>query len=209
MGSTLWAGQGSSLCGALDAAEGAMDRGHAASYDRPSRLDASVGPMQKRTSMRILRILRGIVKTALTWAVVWVPVSLIPFGLAALVGSPLPPGVLGPLLITQAVMGAINGGVFASVLAIAGRRKTFETLSLPWIAACGAVGGALFPVAIQAVLFATVHLSIPATADSPSRRRSPTADRGIIIQAREPGRNTGMGCRTTAIPIPLSWTAHR
>jgi len=114
--------------------------------------------------MRILRILRGILKTALTWAVVWVPFSLIPFGLAALVGSPLPPGVLGPLLITQAVMGAINGGVFASVLAIAGRRKTFETLSLPWIAACGAVGGALFPVAIQAVLFATVHPSIPATA---------------------------------------------
>jgi hypothetical protein len=115
--------------------------------------------------MRIVRILRGIVKTALTWAVVWVPFSLIPFGLATLLGGgPLPPGILGPLLISQAVMGAINGGVFASVLAIAGRRKSFETLSLPWIAACGAVGAALIPFAGRAVLFATLDVPIPATA---------------------------------------------
>ena len=115
--------------------------------------------------MRILRILRGIGKTALTWAVAWIPFSLIPFGLVTLFGGvPLPSGVWGALLISTALTGAINGAVFAGVLAIAGRGKTFETLSLRWIAACGAVGGALFPLAARAVLLATVDVSIPITA---------------------------------------------
>jgi len=112
--------------------------------------------------MHIRRLLRGIVKTALTWAVVWVPVSLIPLGLATLFGASLPLRALVPLVISQAVMGAINGGVFASVVAIAGRRKTFETLSLPWIAACGAGSAALFPFVVRAILFATIDIALPA-----------------------------------------------
>ena len=114
--------------------------------------------------MRILRVLRGIARTALTWAVVWVPVSLIPFGLATLFGGPLPLRVWVPVIISQAVVGAINGGVFATVLAIAGRRKSFDTLSLPWIAACGAVSAALVPFVGRAVLLATLDVPIPATA---------------------------------------------
>ncbi len=108
--------------------------------------------------MRIVRILRGIVLTALTWAVAWVPVSLILIGLATLFGAHLATGFLGRYLIIQAIVGAINGGVFASILAIAGRRKTFETLSMPWIAACGAIGAALIRFAGRVVLSASFDL---------------------------------------------------
>ena len=114
--------------------------------------------------MRILRVLRGIVKTALTWAAIWAPVTLIPVGLAAVVGFGLPARILVPLLVSQAVVGAINGAAFATVVAIAGRRKSFETLSLPWIATCGAVGGVVVPVLGRAVLFAIADVPIPAMA---------------------------------------------
>lgn len=114
--------------------------------------------------MRIPRLLRGIVKTALMWAAVWVPVSLIPLGLSTLLGGvSLPFRVLIPVVISQAMMGAINGGIFASVVAIAGRRKTFETLSLPWIAACGAVSAAVFPFVLRTILFATIDIAVPVT----------------------------------------------
>lgn len=114
--------------------------------------------------MRIPRLLRGIVKTALTWATVWVPVSLIPLGLATFFGGiSLPFRVLVTVVISQAIMGAINGGMFAGVVAIAGRRKTFERLSLPWIAACGAVSAAVFPFVLRAILFATADIAVPVT----------------------------------------------
>lgn len=114
--------------------------------------------------MRIAPVFRGIVKTALTWAVIWVPFSLIPIGLAALFGAELPLRVLGSLVAGQAVTGAINGAVFAGLLAVAGRRRTFESLSLPWIAGLGAIGGALFPFALRATLLSTMDVAIPATA---------------------------------------------
>ena len=113
--------------------------------------------------MRILRVLRGIVTTAVTWAVVWVPVSLIPFGIGSLFGSPLPARVYLTIIIGQAVVGAVNGTVFATILAVAGRRKSFETLSLRWIAVCGAVGGALLPFLGRAALIAA-DFPIPASA---------------------------------------------
>jgi hypothetical protein len=100
----------------------------------------------------IMRVLRGIVKTAIIWAAVWAPASLVPMALAELSGVHFPSGVFLRVLIFQTVIGAINGGVFASAIAFGGRRKTFETLSLRWIAACGAVGGALFPLILRAAL---------------------------------------------------------
>ena len=114
--------------------------------------------------MRIVRLLRGIVTTALTWAVVWVPFSLIPFGLATLFGADLPVRVLGALIIGKALTGAVSGASFAGLLAIAGRRRTFESLSLPWIAGLGAIGGAIFPFAIRATLLTTMDVSLPASA---------------------------------------------
>jgi hypothetical protein len=125
--------------------------------------NGALAPTDKH-SMSILRKLRGIVTTALTWAVVWAPLSLLPLAFAALSGIQLPPGSVGRVLIIQAVIGAINGGVFASVLAVAGRKKRFETLSLRWIAACGAVGGALFPLVVRAALFTSLEVPFPAMA---------------------------------------------
>jgi len=111
--------------------------------------------------MGFLRKLRGIAVTALTWAVVWVPVSLIPLGLGSLLGTPVPLRLFVAFAISQAVMGAICGATFASVLVIAGRRKTFDTLSLPWIAACGAAGAVLLPFIGRLVFLATTDVTVP------------------------------------------------
>jgi len=110
--------------------------------------------------MRILRVLRGIVKTAVTWAVVWVPLSLIPLGISAFFGGYLTSRVLVAMVVSQALAGAINGTVFATVLALRGRRKTFESLSLPWIASCGAIGAVVFPVGVRAVLLSTLGFQL-------------------------------------------------
>ena len=111
--------------------------------------------------MGFLRKLRGIAVTALTWAVVWVPVSLIPLGLGSLFGTSLPLRLFVTFAISHAVMGAICGATFASVLAIAGRRNTFDTLSLPWLAACGAAGGVLLPLIGRVVFLATTDVTVP------------------------------------------------
>ena len=105
--------------------------------------------------MRLIRFLRGALKTAVTWSLAWTPVSFIPMGLYAVFGGVLPePRMIIGFAISQAVSGAINGFVFASVVAVMGRRKTFESISMRWIAACGAIGGALFPVVVRSVFLA-------------------------------------------------------
>jgi hypothetical protein len=114
--------------------------------------------------MRILSLLRGVAATALTWAVIWVPFSLISFGLGTLFGADASLRMLGGLVAAHAVTGAINGAVFAGLLAVAGRRRSFESLSMPWFAGLGAIGGALFPFAFRATLLATVDVSIPVSA---------------------------------------------
>jgi hypothetical protein len=114
--------------------------------------------------MRIVRVLRGIVGTASFWVALWVPVSLLPLGLAILAGNPFPSGALRAFLMAQALVGAINGLVFASVVAIAGRRRTFEGLKTSWMAACGAVGGAAGPFAVAALMLSNSSAIIPASA---------------------------------------------
>ncbi|MEX2179781.1 MAG: hypothetical protein WD801_13785 [Gemmatimonadaceae bacterium] len=114
--------------------------------------------------MRFLQRLRGIAATAMTWAVVWVPVSLIPFSVAALLGRSLPLRLFVTVAITQAVVGAICGATFATILLVAGRRRTFDTLSIPWIAACGAAGALLLPVIGRAIVLATIEVTVPMAA---------------------------------------------
>ena len=111
--------------------------------------------------MRVLRVLRGIAKTAMAWSVAWVPLSLIPFGIGAFFGGYFTPRILVAMVVSQALAGAINGAVFATVLALRGRRRTFESLSLPWIASCGAIGGVVFPVGVRALLLSTVGIQMP------------------------------------------------
>ena len=111
--------------------------------------------------MRVLRLLRGVATTALTWAVVWAPFALIPFGVAMMFGAELPLRLLTGLVVGKAVTGAISGATFAGLLAVAGRRRTFESLSLPWIAGLGAVGGAVFPAAVRATILTVMDVSLP------------------------------------------------
>jgi hypothetical protein len=80
----------------------------------------------------------------LTWAVVWAVAGLL-IGVASI----LVPGpwfdwfveVFDAPLPALAVPGFVCGGLFSGVLGIAGRRRRFDELSMPWFSALGAVGG--------------------------------------------------------------------
>jgi len=119
--------------------------------------------------MRILRILKGIALTAVTWAIAWVPLSLALVGIGALVGVPLPPRAYwGFLVAREAIGGAINGAVFGTVLALFGRRQTFATLSIARMALCGAIGGAVFPLFVMTIVLRFVRLESGAYVMPPS-----------------------------------------
>ena len=87
---------------------------------------------------RFLRRLRGVLGTALTWAVGW---SAFTVGLSLLFGAPLE--YLGLLAISGAVRGSIAGGAFAVILSIAERHHTLEDLSLRRVALWGGIGGSV------------------------------------------------------------------
>ena len=113
--------------------------------------------------MKFPRILRGILKTAVTWGIAWVPCTAAFLGLAALFGAPLPAAAVIAILIRSALGGALNGAVFSIALAIAGRNKTPETLSAPLLIACGAIGGAFFPALLLGAIAGT-SISLPLVA---------------------------------------------
>ena len=123
---------------------------------------AGVGPRRAHGghNMKLPRILRGILKTAATWGIAWVPCTAALLGLAALFGAPIPSAAVIPLLIRSAIGGALNGAVFSVALAIAGRNKTPETLSGGLLIACGTIGGAFFPALLLGVL-ASTSVSLP------------------------------------------------
>jgi hypothetical protein len=115
-------------------------------------------------NVRLLRVLKGIATSAALWAVAWVPLTVGLAGVTALFGAPLPPReIWGVLLLRQAIVGALNGAVFGAALAILGRRRTFESLRYGLFAACGAIGGAVFPVVVTGVMLA-VYDSLPLSA---------------------------------------------
>ena len=106
-------------------------------------------------------MLRGLVKTAVVWAVASVPLALIPFGLWLLTGSSLPTNdVLQMVLLSAVLGGALNGIVFGGIVALAGRRKSFADVSLPWIAVCGAIGATLLPAIALAFAESPLPVSI-------------------------------------------------
>ena len=109
-----------------------------------------------------LRRIRGAVGMGLSWAVV---------GFLAGVGIELIhgfwPNPIGSAFdiwpMTLAVPGFLGGVAFSAVLGIAGRRRRFDELSLPKVAAWGAVGGLLVSLAPAAVVFiglATPNVSL-------------------------------------------------
>jgi hypothetical protein len=64
------------------------------------------------------------------------------------------------VLLSATLGGAVNGVVFGGIVALAGRRKTFADVSLPWIAVCGAIGGMLLPSIALAFTGPTLPVSI-------------------------------------------------
>jgi hypothetical protein len=107
--------------------------------------------------MKGLRRIRGAIGMGLTWAVGWAVAGLL-IGVASMFFPSLPWNaffeVFDAPLPAFAVPGFFAGVFFSAVLGIAGRRRSFQELSLPRVAAWGAVGGlllTLFPFALVAV----------------------------------------------------------
>jgi hypothetical protein len=84
----------------------------------------------------LLRRLRGIIGTGLTWCVAWGGL----FTVAGLVGVG---DFVAGLAMTGAFLGLVGGSAFAVILSIAERRHSLADLSLWRVALWGAVGGAL------------------------------------------------------------------
>lgn len=97
-----------------------------------------------------LRRLRGALGMGLTWAVGWALVG----GVIELITN-FVPGWNGALVDmwpqTLAIPAFFGGAAFSVVLAVAGRRRTFEELSLPRFLAWGAVGGVLLSIPVLAL----------------------------------------------------------
>ena len=86
-----------------------------------------------------VRRVRGAIGIGVTWAAAWSAAGAVPrwvFGVET--DAPLP--------LIFGVFGLIAGVVFAGVLALTERRRTFDQMSLPRFAGWGAVGGLLFSV---------------------------------------------------------------
>ena len=94
---------------------------------------------------RIFQRIRGVMGTALTWALGWGGLSAV-FGILG--GVPL--RFMGMYALSGMVQGAIAGGSFALLLTVLERRHTLEELSLKRVAIWGGLGGlalACLPVA--------------------------------------------------------------
>jgi hypothetical protein len=99
---------------------------------------------------KVLRRLRGVAGTGLTWAVGWAGLVT---GIVALFGVDL--GILPRVALYQAIGGFFAGTGFALVLSIAERRHTLEELSLLRVAAWGAIGGLLAHGVVGLLVFGT------------------------------------------------------
>jgi multisubunit Na+/H+ antiporter MnhB subunit len=108
---------------------------------------------------RLLRRLRGIVGTGVTWAAGWGALS---GGMFAVLGSPL--GVVLEGAAGGAFLGGFAGASFAVILSLAEGRRTLRELSLRRVAAWGGIGGmalllAVSPLAMARMLAAGIPLS--------------------------------------------------
>ena len=110
-----------------------------------------------------LRRVRGAVGMGLTWAAAWA-VGGVLIGVTSILLPGLPWEsffeVFDAPLPALAMPGFVGGALFSLVLGIAGRRRSFHELSLPRVAAWGAVGGlllTLFPFALVALGMASLE----------------------------------------------------
>ena len=87
-----------------------------------------------------LRRIRAAIGMGLTWAIAWFGAGMVLLLIVG-VGAADVPFPLG-----FGMLGFFAGATFSVVLAIVGRRRRFDQLSLPRFAAWGAVGGFLLSV---------------------------------------------------------------
>ena len=159
-----------------------------------------------------MRLLRGIFRTALLWAVTWGVIGiLVVTGLlfAADIGGTPPVDYLE--LLTRVVaaygaffgaLGGITGGIFAGLVAFAERRRSFADLSIGRLAAWGTVAGVSIPAALIAVSPPIDESPIPVFAVTAAlgatcavgtlllARRAPAIDASASGSAAEAGRLT-------------------
>ena len=97
--------------------------------------------------MSILRRLRGVAGTALTWAAGWSVVGGVLHGVFSLFGwnGFLVPS-FGVEVLTHAMMGFVAGTMFSAGLLISERRRSLRELSLSRSAVWGALAGLVGPV---------------------------------------------------------------
>jgi hypothetical protein len=110
-----------------------------------------------------LRRIRGAIGMGMTWAVGWALAGLL-IGVSSILLPGLPWDsffeVFDAPLPALAIPGFIGGALFSIVLGIAGRNRSLYELSLPRIAAWGAVGGLLlilFPFGLVAAGLASTE----------------------------------------------------
>lgn len=106
---------------------------------------------------KLLRKLRGILGTGITWALGWGAL----FGvMGVVVGAPL--GAAVNAVFGGGFLGACAGVSFAAILSIAERRRTLEELSLRRVAIWGGLGGmALLLAASPFAVFRLLSLGAP------------------------------------------------
>ena len=147
--------------------------------------------------MRVARFFRGMLGTSISWAVAWIPFAVVPIALMTAYG-PLPPTrLLALIVVRQALVGAIAGAAFATVLLIAGRRKRFSNLSMRWIALCGAAGGAVFPLVVQSLVVSQVGLPLLAVVWSTVTSAAVGATCASVSLALARRAPTQLGMRTS------------
>lgn len=113
----------------------------------------------------MLRRLRGVFGTALTWGAAWGLVgATIVAGVVVLGAADMPANMLGEFarrvvvveLVAFGISGAIAGTVFASVLGLAERRaRGLAGLSIRRVAVWGGLGGLTLPVGFVATQLVT------------------------------------------------------
>jgi hypothetical protein len=101
------------------------------------------------------RRIRGVVGMGVTWAIAWMLGGLL-IGVSSILLPGLPWAaffdVFDAPLPALAIPGFVGGTIFSIVLGIAGRRHRFDELSLPRVAAWGALGGVLLSLVPAALV---------------------------------------------------------
>ena len=112
----------------------------------------------------ILRKLRGVLGTALTWAVAWMVGGFALLTFVYVVGpglDGLPFWEVAPVLAFRSgVWGLISGGLFSGVLATIHRRHKLGDLSPLWMGLWGALAGLLIPSGVLGLVVASGAISL-------------------------------------------------